>query len=515
MKAISNAPRFAKTALALLFALCAAGAFGQATLSVQGVLTKSDGTAVDDGQYSITFKLWDAAGGGTAVHTETIPDVQTTGGVYSVVLGDVTPISAPFDKTYWLGVTVGGGTELTPRPRLTHAPYALSLQGQSNKFPSTGTVIADRIRVGASSSGGYTFDGVGSDEGLLQLSDAQVSLFTSGAERVRVSDSDTRAMNELKVWGRASSNTGFGFHVNGTTNGTGLFFNTTGTTASISAGGSERYVAGPNNDNFFKVPSGSGGYNVFQSNAAVDGQLEVGKRVRTAGKGAALPDGGGFTFNYSGYDDSDSGLFGAGDGEVQLYSNNNLRVWMGSDTRVYGHEIHLQSEDGKVFIDSMDNGFHKAVHWDPDTKMLSYVNSSRRFKENIRPFTDDWRLILRSQPRMYTRPGKPGRWELGYIAEEMDSIGLHQLVERDAKGTIDGYAYEWSILYLTEVLKLHDADIEKLKAEVAELRAERASLQSANADMRKQQAALVAQMGELAKRMGALESTGGATGSRK
>lgn len=122
-----------------------------ATLSVQGVLKKFDGSAVDDAEYNLTFTLWKTPSGTSAsdkVWFETIADVETRGGVYSVVLGDNgTVLDAPFDQVYFLGVKIGSGQELSPRPLLTHAPYALSLLGLTNTFPSTGTVIADGISV--------------------------------------------------------------------------------------------------------------------------------------------------------------------------------------------------------------------------------------------------------------------------------------------------------------------------------------------------------------------------------
>ena len=56
----------------LLFCLMAFSqkTFAQATLSVQGTLQKSFGGAIDDGQYSMTFKLYTTASGGTAVWSD-------------------------------------------------------------------------------------------------------------------------------------------------------------------------------------------------------------------------------------------------------------------------------------------------------------------------------------------------------------------------------------------------------------------------------------------------------------
>jgi len=131
--------------IAVSLALITPALRGQnATLSVQGVLKNADGTTVpDDSTYSLTFKLWDAETGGTAVWQETKTNVSILGGLYEVVLGDGgTVLNAPFDKPYYLGVSIGtgSGAEFSPRPRLASAPYALSLLGSTNIFPSSGNV---------------------------------------------------------------------------------------------------------------------------------------------------------------------------------------------------------------------------------------------------------------------------------------------------------------------------------------------------------------------------------------
>jgi hypothetical protein len=112
----------------------------QSSLSIQGTLQKSTGVSEEDGVYTLTFKLYTVETGGTPVWTEKQDSVVLLGGVYSVVLGTITPLTPAFDKPYFLGISVGSGVELNPRARLTSAPYALSLLGQSNTFPSTGTV---------------------------------------------------------------------------------------------------------------------------------------------------------------------------------------------------------------------------------------------------------------------------------------------------------------------------------------------------------------------------------------
>ncbi len=132
----------------LLFAFLfstSTGLLAQATLSIQGTVKNSDGTAVANGKYSIKFSLYTTESGGTPVWTETQDAVPITGGVYSALLGASTPLNAAFDRTYYLGVAVDGGAEWIPRARLTSSPYALSLVGSSNVFPSSGAIGAGTI----------------------------------------------------------------------------------------------------------------------------------------------------------------------------------------------------------------------------------------------------------------------------------------------------------------------------------------------------------------------------------
>ncbi|MCC6461152.1 MAG: DUF1566 domain-containing protein [Saprospiraceae bacterium] len=123
-------------------ALLPALAAQTAVLSVQGVLRKNDGKAVDDGTYTLKFKLWKHPTSTSAtdkVWEDSFTDVEITGGVYNVLLGTgFQPLDAPFDQPYYLGVSMSSGSELQPRPLLTSAPFVLSLQGQSNILPSVG-----------------------------------------------------------------------------------------------------------------------------------------------------------------------------------------------------------------------------------------------------------------------------------------------------------------------------------------------------------------------------------------
>jgi len=93
-------------------------------LSYQGMLTDTAGVPVPNGNYSVVFKLYTVLSGGSPFWNET-QNVATKAGLFSVLLGSVTPIgSVPDAGTLYLGMAVSGGAELTPRLRIVSAAYA-------------------------------------------------------------------------------------------------------------------------------------------------------------------------------------------------------------------------------------------------------------------------------------------------------------------------------------------------------------------------------------------------------
>ncbi len=206
-----------------------------ASLGIQGILKKANGNAVDDGPYSLRFRLYEQAEGGTHIWEETQPSVDVVGGIYTATLGLLEDLDIPFDTTYYLGVSVGSTSEMSPRIRLTTAPYALSLIGNTNQFPSSGTVeedntiIAGKLAVGqmnlpttptlqvnggivarggapavnGANNNGYAFSGNSgdNDSGLFSIADGQVSLYTNNTERLRAGAAG------VEITGNLTSNT--------------------------------------------------------------------------------------------------------------------------------------------------------------------------------------------------------------------------------------------------------------------------------------------------------------------
>jgi hypothetical protein len=94
------------------------------TVTVQGRLGNLAGQGVD-GQYGMTFRLFDAAVEGKNLWQEVLPAVTVQGGVFSAVLGATVTLSAEAvdHPAVWVEVAVGAEPPLT-RQRLDAAPLA-------------------------------------------------------------------------------------------------------------------------------------------------------------------------------------------------------------------------------------------------------------------------------------------------------------------------------------------------------------------------------------------------------
>jgi hypothetical protein len=84
---------------------------------------------VANGNYSIKFRIYDAATGGTLQWEET-QTVAVSGSVFSVQLGSVIPLAGGVfaGEPRYLEVQVGTDPALSPRQRFTTVPYAVNAQ---------------------------------------------------------------------------------------------------------------------------------------------------------------------------------------------------------------------------------------------------------------------------------------------------------------------------------------------------------------------------------------------------
>ncbi|HLP27157.1 MAG TPA: hypothetical protein VK147_00860, partial [Candidatus Didemnitutus sp.] len=176
---VSTFLRRALVVVSILFAVGTASAQIPRTISYQGLLTTAANDPVADGQQSLTFAIYDTPTGGTALWTE-VQNATTLQGVFEVTLGSVTPLILPFDKPYYLGITLQGNPEYTPRIGLAAAPYALA--AQTAVSAATATSLAPNATGAVLSLNGA--------QGVLTLQGQGATTVTASGQTITISSID-------------------------------------------------------------------------------------------------------------------------------------------------------------------------------------------------------------------------------------------------------------------------------------------------------------------------------------
>lgn len=110
------------------------------------------------------------------------------------------------------------------------------------------------------------------------------------------------------------------------------------------------------------------------------------------------------------------------------------------------------------------------VMWDTVSHTLHYCAgaSARIYKTNIRDFEDNWDGILSLQPKIFNKV-KNGLEGIGYIAEDVEELGLEKLLIRFPDGKLKGLKYDKFTLYAIEVIKEQEKRITKLENEIIQM----------------------------------------------
>ena len=122
------------------------------TIGFQGYLASAGGTPID-GTISMTFRLYTDPVAGSSVWTET-QSVAVGNGLYSVALGSVETLPADFAPQYYLGVTAGSDSEMTPRTPLQWVPYARRSE-VANTVANPSGLFTGRVNNVTSSTNAY------------------------------------------------------------------------------------------------------------------------------------------------------------------------------------------------------------------------------------------------------------------------------------------------------------------------------------------------------------------------
>lgn len=172
-----------------------------------------DGGSPANGQYDLTFKLYNAASGSTQVgSTVTVNSQTVTEGLFTVLLDF--GATAFNSEARWLEIAVrptGSDTytTLSPRQSLTPVPYAMSLATGNSGAIVNGSVSGPALAVNNTSGAGISGQSTGTNGfGLLGISN-------NGIQSAGVRGQST---NGYGVWGSSTNEHG-GLFINSSTTG--------------------------------------------------------------------------------------------------------------------------------------------------------------------------------------------------------------------------------------------------------------------------------------------------------
>ncbi len=133
-------------------------------INYQGKLLDSTGAVVANGTYSIKFSIYDSATSGnrlwTATGTTATPialSVTVQSGLFTILLGDNSTGTSQQNAldntinwnsdTLYLGITIGSDSEMTPRKRLSSAPYAFNAERLQGMYASSSVFATSSLFV--------------------------------------------------------------------------------------------------------------------------------------------------------------------------------------------------------------------------------------------------------------------------------------------------------------------------------------------------------------------------------
>jgi hypothetical protein len=120
------------------------------TVNYQGRLADASGTPIND-TVSLTFALYEAETGSTAVWSESHGAVPVSDGLFSVRLGQIAPLSTDLlTENLWLEIQVDTDPPMTPREKLAAVPYAM--QAKTALTVLDGSITTEKIADGAVTS---------------------------------------------------------------------------------------------------------------------------------------------------------------------------------------------------------------------------------------------------------------------------------------------------------------------------------------------------------------------------
>ncbi len=261
------------------------------TMAFQGRMADAQGRPLE-GNLQVTFRIFGAAAGGTALWEET-QTVSVSGGLFSAGLGAWAPLSVAFDVPYG-GEIQAGGEVLSPRQPLSSAPYsqrAVRLDGINvvNGKVGIGTTAPARtlhvygsnaaVAIQDSNPGGksYVLTNAAAGDGGLGLYDGSVfRWYVTGAGNVgigtaspagRLDVAGTVIADYLQVDPQNASTEGGEILLKGAGSNPGWAIDVSGSRYRLHSGGAEKFTV-TQTGNVGIGTTNPGGYRLYVKGAA-------------------------------------------------------------------------------------------------------------------------------------------------------------------------------------------------------------------------------------------------------
>lgn len=120
--------------------------------------------------------------------------------------------------------------------------------------------------------------------------------------------------------------------------------------------------------------------------------------------------------------------------------------------------------DGRVYMGYIGTGSGTALQRLTGGEIVR-ATSSKRYKENIKPLNEDFVKILLAEPKSFVYKDTKTK-SIGYIAEDFDKIGLDDLLTFNEKGQPESISYDKVSIYLLEVVKDQQKQINQLRKDL-------------------------------------------------
>jgi hypothetical protein len=177
-------------------------AFSQRLISYQGIITQS--SIPLNGSHTLTFSIYPRAVGGTPIYTETQTITFKSDGEFDALIGQVTPlpILPSLDRKidhYYLGVSVDGSPELSPRSPFSDVPQAFYADTAGFAHKSAIAIIADTAAyaratdlssIPVTSVNGITHPAtlVGKGSTVVTTAGDTITVFSTGIQEIQNAD---------------------------------------------------------------------------------------------------------------------------------------------------------------------------------------------------------------------------------------------------------------------------------------------------------------------------------------